>query len=143
MFKRVMETWNVYECNRRAQQECICSALGGASRLARIRFENEGAHFLLMDFSFTTTPPSPLHKVFAGAPPGSRLCIVATNVAETSLTIPGIRYVVDSGLVSRMGCLKQHDSNEPFGVICCLPFPPRYSLPLTLSLSVSLFLYSL
>ncbi|KAJ2006785.1 putative ATP-dependent RNA helicase DHR1 [Coemansia thaxteri] len=37
-------------------------------------------------------------KVFAPPPPGSRLCVVATNVAETSITIPGIRYVVDTGL---------------------------------------------
>ena len=36
-------------------------------------------------------------KVFS---PGSmRRIILATNVAETSLTIPGIRFVVDSGLV--------------------------------------------
>ncbi len=28
---------------------------------------------------------------------GYRLVVVATNVAETSLTIPGIKYVVDSG----------------------------------------------
>jgi ATP-dependent helicase HrpA len=30
---------------------------------------------------------------------GRRRIVLATNVAETSLTIPGIRYVVDSGLV--------------------------------------------
>ena len=30
---------------------------------------------------------------------GDRRIVLATNVAETSLTIPGIRYVVDSGLV--------------------------------------------
>ncbi len=36
------------------------------------------------------------HRVFAGS--GSRKIIVATNVAETSITIPGIRYVVDTGL---------------------------------------------
>ena len=36
-------------------------------------------------------------RVFSPPPPGHRLVIVATNVAETSLTIPGIRYVVDSG----------------------------------------------
>ncbi|KAK4687994.1 ATP-dependent RNA helicase DHX37/DHR1, partial [Tremellales sp. Uapishka_1] len=35
--------------------------------------------------------------VFKPPPEGSRLVIVSTNVAETSLTIPGIRYVVDSG----------------------------------------------
>lgn len=31
-------------------------------------------------------------------PAGSRRIVLATNVAETSLTVPGIRYVVDSGL---------------------------------------------
>lgn len=36
-------------------------------------------------------------KVFEPPPSGSRLVVVATNVAETSLTIPGIRYVVDCG----------------------------------------------
>ncbi|KNE73417.1 hypothetical protein AMAG_17532 [Allomyces macrogynus ATCC 38327] len=36
-------------------------------------------------------------KVFDAVPEGHRLCVVATNVAETSLTIPGIRYVVDCG----------------------------------------------
>uniref|UniRef100_A0A0A9YHQ9 Putative ATP-dependent RNA helicase kurz n=2 Tax=Lygus hesperus TaxID=30085 RepID=A0A0A9YHQ9_LYGHE len=38
-------------------------------------------------------------KVFAPPPDGTRLCIVATNVAETSLTIPGVKYVVDTGKV--------------------------------------------
>ena len=28
-------------------------------------------------------------RIFAPPPPGHRLCVVATNVAETSLTIPG------------------------------------------------------
>lgn len=41
-------------------------------------------------------------QIFEAAPKGSRLCVVATNVAETSLTIPGIRYVVDSGLVKNL-----------------------------------------
>jgi ATP-dependent RNA helicase DHX37/DHR1 len=36
-------------------------------------------------------------RVFEPVPEGHRLCVVATNVAETSLTIPGIRYVVDCG----------------------------------------------
>ena len=35
------------------------------------------------------------------APPGARRVVLATNIAETSLTIPGIRIVVDSGLVRR------------------------------------------
>ena len=32
------------------------------------------------------------------APSGGRRVVLATNVAETSLTVPGIRYVIDSGL---------------------------------------------
>lgn len=36
-------------------------------------------------------------QVFKPPPLNHRLVIIATNVAETSLTIPGIRYVVDSG----------------------------------------------
>ncbi|GGJ80044.1 ATP-dependent RNA helicase HrpA [Pilimelia anulata] len=35
------------------------------------------------------------HRVFA--PHGGRRIVLATNVAETSLTVPGIRYVVDPG----------------------------------------------
>ncbi|XP_072934333.1 probable ATP-dependent RNA helicase kurz [Epargyreus clarus] len=36
-------------------------------------------------------------RVFAPPPVGARLCVVSTDVAETSLTIPAARYVVDSG----------------------------------------------
>jgi hypothetical protein len=36
-------------------------------------------------------------QVFKPPPPDARLVVVATNVAETSLTIPGIRYVIDCG----------------------------------------------
>merc|ERR1719247_1928540 len=35
--------------------------------------------------------------IFEPAPPGCRKCIVATNIAEASLTIDGIFYVVDPG----------------------------------------------
>lgn len=36
-------------------------------------------------------------KIFDRAPPGVRKVIVATNIAETSLTVDGIMYVVDAG----------------------------------------------
>lgn len=36
-------------------------------------------------------------KIFDRAPPGVRKVVVATNIAETSLTVDGIMYVVDSG----------------------------------------------
>ncbi len=36
-------------------------------------------------------------NIFAPVPEGHRLIVVATNIAETSITIPGISYVVDTG----------------------------------------------
>ena len=38
------------------------------------------------------------HRVFSSHPATVRRVVLATNVAETSLTVPGIRYVVDPGL---------------------------------------------
>ncbi|KAM3611065.1 uncharacterized protein V6R79_012970 [Siganus canaliculatus] len=50
---------------------------------------------------YSLLAPEQQAKVFRPPPPGTRLCIVATNVAETSLTIPGIKYVVDCGRVKK------------------------------------------
>ncbi|XP_012261756.2 probable ATP-dependent RNA helicase DHX34 [Athalia rosae] len=41
-------------------------------------------------------------KVFDYAPDNVRKCIVSTNIAETSITIDGIRFVADSGKVKEM-----------------------------------------
>ena len=35
------------------------------------------------------------HRIFA--PGGNRRVVVSTNIAETSLTVPGVRYVIDAG----------------------------------------------
>ncbi|CAI5649789.1 unnamed protein product [Oreochromis niloticus] len=50
---------------------------------------------------YSLLAPEQQAKVFRPPPPGTRLCIIATNVAETSLTIPGIKYVVDCGRVKK------------------------------------------
>jgi len=44
-------------------------------------------------------------RVFDKVPEDTRLIVVATNIAETSITIPGISYVVDSG---RQKCRNYH-----------------------------------
>jgi ATP-dependent RNA helicase DHX37/DHR1 len=41
-------------------------------------------------------------KIFEETPVGCRFVVIATNVAETSLTIPNIRYVVDAGKVKEV-----------------------------------------
>lgn len=46
---------------------------------------------------YSLLPTKEQMLVFEPPPDGSRLVILATNVAETSLTIPGIRYVFDCG----------------------------------------------
>ncbi|DBA01321.1 TPA: hypothetical protein N0F65_001826 [Lagenidium giganteum] len=50
---------------------------------------------------FAAMPREQQMKVFEPAPPGVRKVILATNIAETSITINGIRYVVDTGLVKQ------------------------------------------
>ncbi|KAK2939309.1 hypothetical protein FoTM2_002527 [Fusarium oxysporum f. sp. vasinfectum] len=46
---------------------------------------------------YSLLPTREQMRVFEPAPEGTRNIILATNVAETSLTIPGIRYVFDCG----------------------------------------------
>ncbi|KAL7065517.1 hypothetical protein AAHC03_05738 [Spirometra sp. Aus1] len=46
---------------------------------------------------FAALPQAEQLKALSYQKPGSRKVIVSTNIAETSVTIPGIRYVIDCG----------------------------------------------
>jgi len=46
---------------------------------------------------YARLPTADQQRVFQRKPGGPRRIVLATNVAETSLTVPGIRYVVDPG----------------------------------------------
>lgn len=65
---------------------------------------------------FASLPSEKQMKVFMPPPSGFRKVILATNIAETSLTIPGIKYVIDPGMVK----LRTYDAStgiEPLIVV--------------------------
>jgi ATP-dependent RNA helicase DHX8/PRP22 len=47
---------------------------------------------------YSALPSEMQTAIFDPAPPGCRKCVVATNIAEASVTIDGIYFVVDPGL---------------------------------------------
>lgn len=58
-----------------------------------------------------------LAAVFAPAPRGTRKIVAATNVAEASVTIDGIRYVVDCGYTK----LRTYDQKRDMDVLAIVP----------------------
>jgi ATP-dependent RNA helicase DHX8/PRP22 len=57
----------------------------------------EGAKELIPLPVYAALPSDVQSKIFEPAPEGKRKCIIATNIAEASLTIDGIYFVVDPG----------------------------------------------
>ncbi len=50
---------------------------------------------------YAALPSEMQSKIFDPPPPGTRKVVIATNLAETSITIDGIYYVVDPGFVKQ------------------------------------------
>ena len=50
---------------------------------------------------YSALPSEMQSRIFEPAPPGSRKVVIATNIAETSITIDQIYYVVDPGFVKQ------------------------------------------
>lgn len=50
---------------------------------------------------YSALPSEMQSRIFDPAPPGARKVIIATNYAETSITIDGIYYVIDPGFVKQ------------------------------------------
>jgi ATP-dependent RNA helicase DHR2 len=46
---------------------------------------------------FAALPQHAQQLIFTPTPPRTRKIILATNIAETSVTVPGVRFVIDSG----------------------------------------------
>ena len=56
---------------------------------------------LLVRVLYAALPQEQQMRAFDETPPGCRKVIIATNIAETSLTLSGLRYVIDCGLVKQ------------------------------------------
>lgn len=50
---------------------------------------------------YSTLPSDHQAKIFIPTPPNARKVVLATNIAETSLTIDGIIYVIDCGFAKQ------------------------------------------
>eukprot|EP00698_Gefionella_okellyi_P007727 TRINITY_DN1885_c0_g1_i1.p1 TRINITY_DN1885_c0_g1~~TRINITY_DN1885_c0_g1_i1.p1 ORF type:complete len:1141 (-),score=301.42 TRINITY_DN1885_c0_g1_i1:995-4384(-) len=72
--------------------EAVCSVL--AERLATVAEHTKPLHILPI---YSQLPSDLQAKIFEAAADGNRKVIVATNIAETSLTVDGILYVIDTG----------------------------------------------
>ncbi|XP_023547917.1 pre-mRNA-splicing factor ATP-dependent RNA helicase DEAH7 [Cucurbita pepo subsp. pepo] len=76
--------------------EAACFAL--AERIEQlISTTKKGVPKLLILPIYSQLPADLQAKIFQKAEDGARKCIVATNIAETSLTVDGIFYVIDTG----------------------------------------------
>jgi pre-mRNA-splicing factor ATP-dependent RNA helicase DHX38/PRP16 len=62
----------------------------------RLKLLNDPPKLLILPI-YSQMPADLQAKIFDKAPPGVRKVVVATNIAETSLTVDGIMYVVDAG----------------------------------------------
>jgi ATP-dependent helicase HrpB len=78
--------------------------LPGAREIRRVQSLLEAAEssasFRILPL-FGELPPEDQDAALMPSLPGTRKVVLATNIAETSLTIQGVRVVVDSGLVRR------------------------------------------
>lgn len=57
---------------------------------------NDTSKFKIMPLH-SSIPPDQQKLIFEPSPPGCRKIILATNIAETSVTVPDVKYVVDLG----------------------------------------------
>lgn len=68
-------------------------------RISYVRSQNPDAQVRDLKIlpMYSSIAPEKQAEVFKEAPKGTRKCVVATNIAETSLTVDGVKFVIDSG----------------------------------------------
>lgn len=76
---------------------------------------------------YANLPSDMQAKIFEPTPPGSRKVVLATNIAETSITIEGVVYVIDPGFV------KQNSYNPRTGMASLTVVPVRSSFEILIA----------
>uniref|UniRef100_A0A8C4EA30 RNA helicase n=1 Tax=Dicentrarchus labrax TaxID=13489 RepID=A0A8C4EA30_DICLA len=66
---------------------------------------------------YGSMPTDQQRQIFQPPPSGIRKCVVATNIAATSLTINGIKYIIDSGFVKQLN----HNSRVGMDILEVVP----------------------
>jgi len=72
-------------------------------RLSGARAARSGRHMLVPLHS--SVSPQEQRRAFASPPPGGRKIVLATNIAETSLTIDDVVFVSDAGKHKERQCV--------------------------------------
>ena len=97
------------------------------------RDEEEDSSDLLVLPIYSSMPSEQQQRVFRKYPDSVRKCVIATNIAETSITVPNVRYVIDPGFVKQ----KAYDPTRRMETLVTVPIsqvsPKTHSLLLTFS----------
>lgn len=99
--------------------EKACDVLFEKAESIDYRYDvyDESVEGLLILPLYGSMPTDQQKQIFQPAPAGVRKCVVATNIAATSLTINGVRYIVDSGFVKQL----IHNSNVGMDILDVVP----------------------
>lgn len=73
---------------------------------------------------YSALPHEHQHRIFAPHSNNKRRVILATNIAETSITIQGLRYVVDTGFMK----VRTFDPNKNIDLLRIMPISKANAL---------------
>lgn len=88
---------------------------------------------------YAALSPDEQAEAFVDVPTHIRKVVLATNIAETSVTIPGVRYVIDSGVVkarafSATRCMESLQV-QPSCDVCVVKWPPSVQMTVYIHLA--------
>ncbi|NXP28795.1 DHX34 helicase, partial [Scytalopus superciliaris] len=103
-YLRVLEA--IDRCHPPEERGDVLVFLSGAAEIAQVMgpaqvYAQQTQRWVVLPLH-SNLPAEQQDKVFHLPPPGVRKCILSTNIAETSVTIDGIRFVIDSGKVKEL-----------------------------------------